>query len=110
MSFNVVILHSAKLDLKELRDYLIARFSRSVWLDTSQNLKKTMLMLAVSPQAGSVPDEIEMLNLSDYRQVSCGMNRIIYEIRQDVVFIHAVVDVRRDMVSLLTRRLLRVDR
>jgi hypothetical protein len=51
-----------------------------------------------------------MLNLSEYRQVLCGMNRIIYEIRQDVVFIHAVVDVRRDMVSLLTRRLLRVDR
>jgi hypothetical protein len=51
-----------------------------------------------------------MLDLNEYRQVVSGMNRIIYEIRQDAVFIHAVVDVRRDMVSLLTKRLLRVHR
>jgi len=107
MSSKVVILNSAKLDLKELRDYVIARFSRSVWLETSESLKSTMLMLAGSPQAGSVPVEIEMLNLNEYRQVVSGMNRVIYEIRQDVVFIHAIVDVRRDMISLLTRRLLR---
>lgn len=110
MSFKVVILNSAKLDLKELRDYVIARFSRSVWMETSEGLKKSMLMLAASPQAGSVPGEIEMLDLNEYRQVVSGMNRIIYEIRQDAVFIHAVFDVRRDMVSLLTKRLLRVHR
>ena len=110
MSFKVVILNSAKLDLKELRDYVIARFSRSGWMETSEGLKKSMLMLAASPQTGSVPGEIEMLDLNEYRQVVSGMNRIIYEIRQDAVFIHAVVDVRRDMVSLLTKRLLRVHR
>lgn len=107
MSFKVVILHSAKADLKELRDYVTTRFSQSVWLETSAQIKKAMGILTISPQAGAVPAEIEMLNLSEYRQVISGLNRIIYEIRQEVVFVHAVVDVRRDMVSLLTKRLLR---
>lgn len=107
MSFKVVILNSAKLDLKALRDYVVTRFSQSVWLETSAQLKNTMNMLAVSPKSGAVPTEIEMLNLNDCRQVICGMNRIIYEIRQEVVFVHIVVDVRRDLISLLTRRLLR---
>lgn len=107
MSFKVVILHSAKTDLKELRDYVMTRFSQSVWFEISAQIKKAMGVLAVSPQAGVVPAEIEMLNLNEYRQVISGLNRIIYEIRQEVVFIHAVVDMRRDMVSLLTKRLLR---
>lgn len=107
MSFKVVILKSAKSDLKDLRDYVIAKFSAQAWSETSRQLQKSLAMLADVPRIGSVPGEIEMLNLDEYRQVLSGMNRIIYEIRQDVVFIHAIVDVRRDMVSLLTKRLLR---
>lgn len=36
------------------------------------------------------------------------MNRIIYEVRQDAIYIHIIVDTRRDFNALLTRRLLRV--
>lgn len=108
MSLKVVILNSAKQDLKEQRSYVVARLSDSVWSDTSMQLKKAMQLLSVTPYAGAVPEEIETLNLSEYRQIVSGKNRIIYEIRQEFVFIHAVIDVRRDMVSLLTKRLLRI--
>ena len=47
------------------------------------------------------------LNLSQYRQLVSGQNRIVYEVRQDRIYIHMIVDVRRDMNALLTRRLLR---
>ncbi|TDV66110.1 type II toxin-antitoxin system RelE/ParE family toxin [Pseudomonas sp. LP_7_YM] len=82
MSFKVVILNSAKLDLNELGDYVVTGFSQSVWRKTSGQLKRALGVLVVSPQAGAVLSEIEMLNLNEYRQVICGMNRIIYEIRQ----------------------------
>ena len=107
MSFKVVILNAAKQDLKELRDYIVRSFSHAVWLSTSLKTRDAMEVLGSSPQIGNVPPELELLRVGDYRQVISGMNRIIYEVRQDVVFIHAVVDVRRDMVSLLTKRLLR---
>jgi toxin ParE1/3/4 len=107
MAFNVVVLRSAKHDLQEIRDYLVNTFSQERWSQTSNLLKSSMVNLGTLPWAGSIPEEIEKLNLSQYRQVVCGMNRIIYEVRQESVYIHAVIDVRRDMTSFLTKRLLR---
>lgn len=108
MRRKVVILESAEHDLKELRDYIIKNFSLRTWQNTYGKLKKAIRKLKTFPHAGSVPDEIEKLNLSQYRQVLSGMNRIVYEVRQDTIYIHIVVDARRDMNSLLTRRLLRI--
>jgi hypothetical protein len=47
------------------------------------------------------------LNLTQYRQILSGMNRIIYEVRQDAVYIHLVVDTRRDLKDVLMQRLTR---
>ena len=48
------------------------------------------------------------LNLTQYRQILSGMNRIIYEVRQETIYIHAVCDTRKDMKTLLMKRMLRV--
>jgi plasmid stabilization system protein ParE len=108
MSFKVVILESAEYDLKELRDYIVKNFSLETWQNTYDKLKKAIRNLKIFPHAGAIPEEIEKLNLSQYRQIISGMNRIIYEVRQDTIYIHIIVDARRDMQPLLTRRLLRV--
>ena len=108
MSRNVVILKSAQADLQEIRNYIVKHFSFQAWQNTYNGLKETIRNLQIYPQIGVMPEEIEKLNLSQYRQVLSGMNRIIYEIRQDTIYIHIIVDTRRDMTSLLTRRLLRI--
>ncbi|MFC5473397.1 type II toxin-antitoxin system RelE/ParE family toxin [Paraherbaspirillum soli] len=107
MSLQVVILESAEHDLKELREYIVKNFSVESWQDTYAKLKQAIRNLQTFPQAGFLPEEIEKLNLSQYRQILSGMNRIIYEVRQEIIYIHIIVDARRDMPSLLTRRLLR---
>lgn len=109
MHFNVVILNSAEQDLKELRAYIIKNFSAETWSITYTKLKDVIRNVQNFPQAGSIPDELEKLNLTQYRQILSGMNRVIYEVRQDYIYIHMVVDARRDMSALLTRRLLRND-
>jgi toxin ParE1/3/4 len=108
MSFKVVILESAEHDLKELRNYIIKNFSLKIWQNTYNKLKNTIRNLKNFPLAGSIPEEIEKLGLSQYRQVLSGMNRIIYEVRQDSVYIHIIMDVRQEMQSFLTKRLLRI--
>lgn len=107
MAISIVILESAEHDLKDLRSYLVKNFSLEVWQDTYRKLKEAIRNLRDFPLSGSIPDEIGKFNLHQYRQVVSGMNRIIYEVRQDMIYIHMIVDVRRDMTSLLTRRLLR---
>lgn len=108
MALRVVILDSAEQDLKELRAYILKSFSLDSWHTTYAKIKEAIRNLQTFPQAGSIPDEIEKLNLTQYRQILAGMNRIIYEVRQDTIYVHVIVDARRDMDSLLTRRLLRV--
>lgn len=108
MSMKVVILESAEHDLKELKNYIIKNFSVETWQNSYDKIKVAIRNLKTFPDVGSIPEELEKLSLSQYRQVLSGMNRIIYEVRQDTVYIHIITDTRRDLKSLLTRRLLRI--
>ncbi|AKS06868.1 type II toxin-antitoxin system RelE/ParE family toxin [Pseudomonas trivialis] len=106
MTFKVVILHSAKRDLKEIKSYLIRQFSTSTWQQSYDALKQAMRRVETQPYAGSIPEEIEKLNLSQYRQVVSGMNRIIYEIRDQMIYIHIIADTRKNLQALLLRNLI----
>ena len=105
---KVVMLESAEKDLKELRSYILKTFSVETWNNTYSQIKESIRNLGQFAQLGNIPIEIESLNLAQYRQIISGMNRIIYEIRHETLYIHIIVDSRRDMQSLLTRRLLRI--
>ncbi|MGN8275429.1 type II toxin-antitoxin system RelE/ParE family toxin [Pseudomonas sp. SMN5] len=107
MSLKIVILQSAETDLKELRVYLTERFSVQAWQSTHASLKTAIRHLATFPYAGSIPDEIEKLNLGQYRQVLSGMNRIIYEVRGQTIYIHIIADSCKSLPALLMKRLLR---
>ncbi|WP_367373822.1 type II toxin-antitoxin system RelE/ParE family toxin [Pseudomonas lini] len=106
MSLKVVILQSAETDLKEIRTYLTKQFSTQTWQNTYDNLKAAIRHLGSQPYAGSVPEEIEKLNLSQYRQTLSGMNRIIYEVRGQTIYVHIIADTRKNLPTLLMKRLL----
>ncbi len=104
---KAVIVASAEQDLQELRAYVVKNFSVPTWQATYSDLKKTIRHLAQFPLIGGIPEALESLQLVQYRQVLSGKNRIIYEVRGDQVLVHLIVDVRRDMASVLMRRLVR---
>lgn len=108
MKYEVVILKSAEQDLHDLRGYLLKQFGRDAWLESYEKIKAVIDNLKTFPFSGAIPDALEKINLAQYRQVFAGKNRIIYEVRQNIVYVHLVADCRRDMNTLLTRRLLRV--
>lgn len=108
MSFQIVFLKSAEHDLKELKGYMVKDFGKDTWQASYAKIKDTVNTIGTFPLGGNVPEELERLNLTQYRQVVSGMNRIIYEVRQEIIYIHIVCDTRKDMKSLLTRRLLRI--
>ena len=109
MSYKIVLLASAEQDMKELKSYIVKNFSLATWQDTYNNLKDSIRNLKAFPFVGSIPEELKRLNLTQYRQVISGMNRVIYEVRQEIIYIHIVADTRKDMKTLLTQRLLRSD-
>lgn len=104
MTFKVVLLESAEHDLNELKAYLVRAFSAHVWSSTSRQIKHTLGTLRHFPFSGDALDLLTEPMFADFRQILSGMNRIIYEVRGGTVFIHAILDTRRNYVDLLRRR------
>lgn len=57
------------------------------------------------PKRGRFPKELLNLGIRQYRQIIVKPYRIIYEILAEQVIVHAVLDGRRDIQTLLTQRL-----
>ena len=62
--------------------------------------------LAQFPERGSYPKELAALGIREYRQTSFKPYRVIYRVVGIQVVIYLIVDGRRDMQSVLARRLL----
>ena len=104
---KVYFLAGAEADLKELRRYILQNFGEVAWRDSYRKIKDSVRRLQTAPESGPIPDELADLHLSQYRQVVSGLNRILYEVRGNALYIHLVCDSRRDIKTLLNRRLLR---
>jgi toxin ParE1/3/4 len=105
MSLRVVVLRGAESDLRELRAYVGRRFGAKAWTSTLAALRTAFERIGTHPDAGRMPDELASLAFVQYRQVVVGKNRVIYEVRGGIAFIHLVCDARRDLKAVLLRRL-----
>ncbi|CAD9227961.1 Plasmid stabilization protein [Burkholderia cenocepacia] len=106
---KAVFLRSAETDLKELKSYVVKHFGKDTWQETYGKIKQSVALIESHPASGKIPEELATLNLTQYRQILSGMNRIIYEVRGDTAYIHIVCDTRKDLRSLLMRRILRLN-
>lgn len=106
MKYKVIILPRAEVDLKEIYTYLLGHFSRKEWEAAYKKIKQSIEQLKAFPESGAILKEIQHLDLIQYRQIIAGMNRIVYEIRNTIVYIHIICDVRKSMSVVLARRLL----
>ena len=63
--------------------------------------------LKTFPEQGRIVPELEKQNITDYRELIEDNYRIIYSIQEEVVFIHTIVDSRRNLEDILIKKLLR---
>lgn len=101
---SVVFVQSAERDLLHLKQYLIRQFGLSVWQSTFSQLCEAIEQLKTFPLAGKIPEELQELDLTQYRQIVSGKNRIIYEVQDQVVYVHIIYDARQEIKSLLMKR------
>jgi toxin ParE1/3/4 len=62
--------------------------------------------LSPFPERGSYPKELVALGIKEYRHTSFKPYRAIYRVTGSQVIIYLIADGRRDMQSVLARRLL----
>lgn len=106
--FDVLLTDGAEQDLESIHDY-IAHFdcvaNANYVLD---QLVKVAESLSRFPDRGSYPKELVALGIKEYRQTFFKPYRVIYRVVGSEVIIHLIADGRRDLQSLLARRLLRM--
>lgn len=107
MSFTVFISEDAEDDIEDILDYVATADSPAQAERLLSALEETCLGLSEFPERGNVPKELRDLGLADYREAYYKPYRIIYRVMQRRVVVYAVVDGRRDMQTLLQRRMLR---
>ena len=102
------VLPTARIGIDELRSYIVRAFGWETWRQTSAQLQDTIAQIRQFPESGHLPAELEGFVDDTFRQALSGKNRIIYQVRDDTVFIHLVIDTRRDLQALLQRIVLRL--
>ncbi len=106
MKYEVFLTHSAELDLAEIYHYIANNDSKEKADYVLDQLVLLIEGLANIPERGTYPQELQTLGIYVYRQTFFKPYRIIYRTIDQQVFIYLIVDGRRDMESVLTRRLL----
>lgn len=106
MRYEVLLTEDAEQDLEDLYAY-IAKFDSPKNADyVLERLLELTEGLATSPDRGTQPNELRSLGIQEYRQVFFKPYRVIYRVLDKKVAIYVIADGRRDMQSLLSRRLL----
>lgn len=106
MGFRVLLTDDAVRDLEDIRDYLDARESPARADDVLDRIEEAFEGLSGHPDRGRYPGELLDIGIQEYREVFSKPYRIIYRVIGETVYVLIVADGRRDMRSLLERRLL----
>lgn len=105
MRYPVHITLAAWRDLEEITDWIAEHDSPENAAYMLDRLLETAQAAGDFPQRGSRPTELPVGMAIEYRQVFFKPYRVIYKITEDKVAIHLIADGRRNLQSLLMRRL-----
>jgi len=107
LKYQVLLIQEAQDDLFEIYRYILMHDSRQRAEYVLGKIEETCRSLDNLPERGHVPAELERIGVKGYFELHFKPYRIIYEIEAKKVFIHCILDGRRDLQDLLERRLIR---
>ena len=106
MTFAILLTNDAARDLEELYDYIALHDAPQKADYVLEQVEKAFSTLSEFPERGSYPKELAALGIREYREIFFKPYRIIYRVIDKNIYVLLIVDGRRDMQTLLQRRLL----
>ena len=106
MSFLVQLTDDAVRDLEEICDYIERQDAPGRADYVLEQIAKAFQSLSEYPQRGNYPKELLDIGIREYREIFFKPYRIIYQVMGNNVYVLVIADGRRDMQTLLQRRLL----
>lgn len=106
VKFEVLLTAGAEQDLESIYDYISEFDCVANANHVLDGLLEVVASLSSFPEHGSYPKELVGLGIREYRQIFFKPYRVIYRVTGSQVIIYLIADGRRDMQSVLARRLL----
>ncbi len=106
MKYTVLLTDDAVRDLENIDDFIPRNDSPEKADFVLGKIEGLLLKLAELPDRGVYPKELSVLGIREYREFFFKPYRIIYRVLDKNVSVYLISDGRRDMLSLLSRRLL----
>ena len=107
MKYAVKLIVDAENDLLDICRYAALHDSKEKAARLLDHLEKTIMKLETLPLRGHYPPELERIGLLEFREVFFKPYRIVYQVVQKEVYVHCVLDGRRDLQEILQQRILR---
>jgi toxin ParE1/3/4 len=106
VKFEVLLTDGAEQDLEAIHDYISEFDCAANANHVLDELLEVVQSLSRFPERGSYPKELVSLGIKEYRQTFFKPYRVVYRVTGSHVIIYLIADGRRDMQSVLARRLL----
>lgn len=107
MKYNVYVISDAEKDLLEIYDYIkISGYPHNAEKIFSE-IEAACRNLSFNPERGHYPQELHRIDVHEYREIHVKIYRIIYQVIETDVFIHCILDGRRNIPEILQQRNLR---
>ena len=107
MKYKVNFVSDAEEDLFQIYKYVYLNDSEEQAEKLYSKLYEKCLLLQEFPDRGHIPPELNLLDIDGFLEILYKPYRIIYRMVRSEVFIHCIIDGRRDIQKLLQERLLR---
>jgi toxin ParE1/3/4 len=106
MTYSVIVLPEARDDLIEIFRF-VSEHDSTIKADALlDRLEEKCNFLRTSPERGHQVSELKRVHVEGFREIHFKPYRIIFQIFDARVFIHAILDGRRDLQEFLERRIL----
>lgn len=104
--FEVLLTEGAEQDLEAIHDYICEFACVANANHVLDELMDVVESLSKFPERASYPKELVGLGIKEYRQTFFKPYRVIYRVTGSQVIICLIADGRREMQSVLARRML----
>ena len=106
MAFLVQLTDDATRDVEEICDYIDQHDVPGRADYVLEQIEKAFSSLSEYPERGNYPTELLDIGIREYREIFFRPYRIVYRVVENNVYVLLIADGRRDMQTLLQRRLL----
>jgi toxin ParE1/3/4 len=107
MKYGVYIISDAEEDIINLYNYIAISDSVDKAEQLLHKIQYTCSSLAELPNRGHIPPELERIGVIEYREIHFKPYRIIYQVVESNVYIHCILDGRKELQELLEKRIIR---